>query len=384
MLAPNVLMLQRPRLLQRKHHRVPGSISQALEHRSSLKVSALGLRTRWIVDSLGSMPRPRTERIRGALPITETEPRRRPTAIAANAHHQHRDGVVAADAGRFPFFVAGYLTANICGAMLAAVPFELPVNHGRANDERLEATNALLKRAELLNTASAEVHATYARAHESVAGQHAWKEATVRWRAARAAMYPDGFLADLRALRNGDLNTVDPALAFLERDPWCFRSGYVKADLMRYIARIELTAQQRERVELVLLHAVDAGDRREFGRACQLARRQVTNSLRNELKLRLKIRDRALHRRALQMLASLDDPQLAPNELEDAMRLVREEATADKTALHRSTARDVGDDPDWLSIADDRVWDMRRHRWVKLLEDKLQRLADAREQTTGP
>ena len=104
----------------------------------------------------------------------------------------------------------------------------------------------------------------------------------------------------------------------------------------------------------------------------------------SSLKLRLRTDGGALRQRALQMLTSLQDAQFAPQELEDAMRFAREEAAADKTALHRSTARDLARDPDWRPIAEDRVWDMRRHRWVKLVEDKLQQLTNTGEQGTGP
>lgn len=54
-------------------------------------------------------------------------------------------------------------------------------------------------------------------------------------------------------LRNGDETAIEPALRFLEADPWCFRSGYLKASLMRALAGgVPLTGYQR-RVHRVLL-----------------------------------------------------------------------------------------------------------------------------------
>jgi NAD(P)H-hydrate repair Nnr-like enzyme with NAD(P)H-hydrate dehydratase domain len=46
-------------------------------------------------------------------------------------------------------------------------------------------------------------------------------------------------------------------LRFLEADPWCFRSGYVKADLVRAAIRLDLTEAEKDRLRRVVLLVVD-------------------------------------------------------------------------------------------------------------------------------
>jgi hypothetical protein len=55
-------------------------------------------------------------------------------------------------------------------------------------------------------------------------------------------------------LRDHERGAIEPALMFLEADPWCFRSGYMKADLMRALASgLDLDAY-RSRIHRVVLH----------------------------------------------------------------------------------------------------------------------------------
>jgi len=53
------------------------------------------------------------------------------------------------------------------------------------------------------------------------------------------AMYPPAFWRSLDAVKSGDRAGLEPILRFLEADPWCFRSGYVKADLIRAVIRLD-------------------------------------------------------------------------------------------------------------------------------------------------
>jgi hypothetical protein len=60
------------------------------------------------------------------------------------------------------------------------------------------------------------------------------------------AMYPDPLWVEVKAaLRRGERTACEAALVFLEVDPWCFRSGYEKADLMKGVAHLELSAGER-------------------------------------------------------------------------------------------------------------------------------------------
>jgi hypothetical protein len=220
----------------------------------------------------------------------------------------------------------------------------------------LRPEQGLLTRAEKLNAAHAKILETSAVRSSSPTAYRAWHEATVEARAAFHQMYHESFWRDTRALAAGDTTAIDPTLTFLESDPWCFRSGYIKAELMRYLSRVPLTDRQQQRGEQILLHLVEVGDRREFGYACRLARAIDSATLRAELKHRLNSPDRSSSRRALQMVVSLPAPTLDPGEQQVAVALVTEEGRAQWAALRRDAGR-AFDEPS--------TWNMHRQNWVR-------------------
>lgn len=181
---------------------------------------------------------------------------------------------------------------------------------------------AILQRARILERSHEELDRAAAVRGDSPEAFSASDAAVQRYREAFEAMYSEAFWAEVRSLAGGEHDAVEPALAFLEADPWCFRSGYVKDELMRLLARHELTMSERERLESVLLRAVDAGDRREFRRSCKLAARIRTPHLRRELRRRIDAEDRGIARRALLMLTSLPRARLTPSEIARAREIV--------------------------------------------------------------
>ncbi|HEU0132799.1 MAG TPA: NUDIX domain-containing protein [Mycobacteriales bacterium] len=72
------------------------------------------------------------------------------------------------------------------------------------------------------------------------------------------------------ALRRGDPGAVEEALAFLEADPRCFRSGYLKADVMHALAQRDLR-DVRDRVRAVVAHRLRHREPRLLRHAARLA-----------------------------------------------------------------------------------------------------------------
>jgi hypothetical protein len=62
------------------------------------------------------------------------------------------------------------------------------------------------------------------------------------------------------------------AVRFLEADPRFFRSGYIKADLIRHVRKAQLSNDQRIRLRRVILIRIQGQDAREFRSYCHLAR----------------------------------------------------------------------------------------------------------------
>lgn len=126
----------------------------------------------------------------------------------------------------------------------------------------------------------------------------AWQAAIVRFEAAVDAVYPPDFEAIYGRLREGNSAALESAIEFLEADPWFFRSGYMKAKLVRLLKRLPLKPDQVERLRAVVVSVVDGRDRREFRDYCRLARCVDGPELRQPLEHRLVHPDEGVRRRA--------------------------------------------------------------------------------------
>lgn len=132
-----------------------------------------------------------------------------------------------------------------------------------------------------------------------------WEETAELFHRSWNEAFPPYFWEDFEILKNGDREGLSAALKFLEADPWFFRSGYVKADLLRYIKKLTLTENEIARVERILLHIVDTRDAREFREYCNVARVFKTDALRCELQHRMLNSDGKIFRRAKWMLEAV-------------------------------------------------------------------------------
>jgi hypothetical protein len=107
--------------------------------------------------------------------------------------------------------------------------------------------------------------------------------AQVAWfhEASRSLYGPVG--TALRDLRRGDTSRIEVLIRFLEADPFCHRSGYVKADVINSLTRLELDRSQRDRLRAVLFEAVKKPALREFRKYIRLARYLDDTALRSDL-----------------------------------------------------------------------------------------------------
>jgi hypothetical protein len=75
----------------------------------------------------------------------------------------------------------------------------------------------------------------------------------------------------LSRLDRGDPDAIEEAIAFLEVDPWFFRSGYIKEIVNRRLKHVPLTRQQQTRLQEVIETRIQGKDVREFRTYCGLA-----------------------------------------------------------------------------------------------------------------
>ena len=72
-----------------------------------------------------------------------------------------------------------------------------------------------------------------------------------------AAALPSSDRAFIPGLAKGHVRFVETGVAFLEADPWFFRSGYEKQKIIQHLKRAPLTDAQRMRLARVVLAAID-------------------------------------------------------------------------------------------------------------------------------
>jgi hypothetical protein len=102
----------------------------------------------------------------------------------------------------------------------------------------------------------------------------AWKRATSEYHSQYEQLaFPGGLNKIFDGLAAGVPEAVDNAIAFLEADPWSFRSGYMKAEIIKLLKKLSLSSEQRARLQAVVVARVHAKETpREFRAYCQLAK----------------------------------------------------------------------------------------------------------------
>jgi hypothetical protein len=113
-----------------------------------------------------------------------------------------------------------------------------------------------------------------------------------------AAALPSTDPAFMPALAKGHARCIETAIAFLEADPWFFRSGYEKQNIIRHVKRAQLSLTQRLRLARVVLAVIDKGDRVEFRHYGRLACGVWSDFLDEEVAMRMQSADKGVRRRA--------------------------------------------------------------------------------------
>jgi len=117
------------------------------------------------------------------------------------------------------------------------------------------------------------VKATFTDRHLGEKQKEAWKEAGRRFHDNYDKLASPGGLAKaMSLLAAGDPATTEVAVDFLEADPWFFRSGYIKADVIKHLCRASLNRDAKKRLQRVVIARIHGQDTREFRAYCRLAR----------------------------------------------------------------------------------------------------------------
>jgi len=118
-----------------------------------------------------------------------------------------------------------------------------------------------------------------------------------------ALAFPGGLNAGLEALRNRDPEAIEKAICFLEADPLFFGSGYIKDKLIGRIKQSSLSANQMQRIRIVVLRSLASW--RMPRTIARLAPKVNTPSLKSDLRAALESSNERVRIRAKHMLQVL-------------------------------------------------------------------------------
>ena len=122
---------------------------------------------------------------------------------------------------------------------------------------------------------------------EGPAQRREWEQACAEWHSYDTPVWELWSREVRDAIVQNKGKCRESAITFLEEDPWCFRSGYLKERVIRALKQTTLTDSEASRIQEVLLRIVDSRHRREFRDFCRLARKVADSSLISKLQSRL-------------------------------------------------------------------------------------------------
>ncbi|MDQ6885079.1 MAG: hypothetical protein M3077_12745 [Candidatus Dormibacteraeota bacterium] len=220
-----------------------------------------------------------------------------------------------------------------------------PLVERRGEDDRAW----LMRRAEYLERSSRMLHEIWRHREESSEARKWWSEAADEFHDARYIMYPHEFYQHLDRINVGDPAAIDEAITFLEVDPWCFHSGYVKRTILRRLRHVSLGEAERQRLSAVILRTLESRFRPEFRNYAKLAAQLADPKLRKGIADRLAWKDAKVRLRACWMLDVL--PGEASDDERSLIRSILLETALDENwswvgGLVRRLARKYEDD-DW-------------------------------------
>lgn len=118
--------------------------------------------------------------------------------------------------------------------------------------------------------------------------------------------FPGGLQKNIELLKQHDPNAIELAITYLQANPYCFRSGYVKQTLARLLKKAPLSKDQIKELQNILLARVHDTEQREFSEYCRLARILVDDAFRAQLEQLAHASDKDIARRAQRMQQSFN------------------------------------------------------------------------------
>ena len=147
-------------------------------------------------------------------------------------------------------------------------------------------------------------------------------EHTTAWREAARAFhtsydklaFPGGLSREFELLRAGDVTGIEMAIRFLEANPWFFRSGYYKTDILKLLRKHPLSDEQCARMRKLILERVRDRPVREMRAYARFAPKVSTPQFVAEITNIAENADRHAARHAQWVLHCLKSARGAPRQ----------------------------------------------------------------------
>ncbi|HEY0587343.1 MAG TPA: hypothetical protein VGD52_14505 [Pseudoduganella sp.] len=133
----------------------------------------------------------------------------------------------------------------------------------------MESLERIKQNSREINRLLARINALAQERDASPAQRAEWQAACEDFYARYDRLCFPGGAAMLERVRSGAPDAVEAAVQFLLADPYHFRSGYLKERLWRWLARLQLSARARNRLERAALSYLDRRICREFWAMCK-------------------------------------------------------------------------------------------------------------------
>jgi len=161
--------------------------------------------------------------------------------------------------------------------------------------------------AQALRSLHNEIEVTFADRNRNEEHYQLWAQACQRFHSSFDRLaFPGGLEQELSLLKRGDAQAIEMAVRYLEANPWFFRSGYIKEELLQRLKRVALSENQRERLRVVIVERINNGSGREFRRYCKLAKALMNSTFEAKVRQAMMSNDVNVSRRAGWVMNSLN------------------------------------------------------------------------------
>src|SRR5438552_3052486 len=122
--------------------------------------------------------------------------------------------------------------------------------------------------------------------------------------------YFDETIKAIVELKKGNYRNLETIIRFLEKDEYRFGSGYLKEQVWKTLAKVNLTERQKERIFNIAISYLNKRMQREFWYMCRFVYRISNDNFKRNVENLAKSENKGVNIRANLLLAYLINPNI--------------------------------------------------------------------------